>query len=144
MVKKAIILLVIAVVGFAFGRYSVQSKEITKTVENKVDTKTDIDKNTHKETTITKKPNGEEVTVVVEDTKTDISRTKESSTSSTAQVTVPARKTINISVLAANDYKNPFKPIYGISFQKEFLGPITLGVWGLANSTIGLSIGLNF
>ena len=35
-------------------------------------------------------------------------------------------------------------PLYGISANKEFIGPITIGAFGLTNGTIGLSIGVNF
>jgi hypothetical protein len=34
--------------------------------------------------------------------------------------------------------------MYGISVHREFIGPITLGAFGLTNGTVGLSIGVNF
>lgn len=36
------------------------------------------------------------------------------------------------------------KPIYGIQIDKQFIGPIRLGAFGLDNGTIGVAIGFNF
>lgn len=53
--------------------------------------------------------------------------------------------TINVSGLVANDFsKGLLVPVYGISVSKEFLGPITVGAFGLTSGTIGLSVGINF
>ena len=62
------------------------------------------------------------------------------------QTTTPAKtQTLNLSVLAAvNPVNRDFAPVYGASLTKEFIGPVTIGAFGLTNGTLGVSIGLNF
>lgn len=36
------------------------------------------------------------------------------------------------------------EPIYKVEVAKDILGPLNVGVWGLSNGTIGLSIGFSF
>lgn len=57
---------------------------------------------------------------------------------------VAAKPTINLSALVANDFTAIPKPLYGLSISKEFLGPITVGAFGLTNGVVGLSLGYNF
>ena len=33
---------------------------------------------------------------------------------------------------------------YGLSVQRDVLGPFTIGIWGLTNSNFGASVGLRF
>ena len=130
---------------FAAGRYSVQSPTI-KTKES-IDVNTDIKKakDTHKVTTIIKDPKtGEEITTITEDTKENTDKTKESVTKIDQTITPPKTGTVNISALGAMDFGGTFKPAYGVSVSKEFIGPITVGAFGLTNGVIGLSLGLNF
>lgn len=35
-------------------------------------------------------------------------------------------------------------PIYKVEVSKDILGPVAVGVWGLSNGTVGLSIGFSF
>ena len=51
---------------------------------------------------------------------------------------------MNISALVGVDLPNSLKPLYGASFTKQFLGPISIGAWGLTNGTLGVSVGINF
>lgn len=52
---------------------------------------------------------------------------------------------INVSGLVGNDLsKRGVLPIYGVSINKEIIGPITIGAFGLTSGVIGLSVGLNF
>lgn len=63
----------------------------------------------------------------------------------TKQTLVAKSSTINVSALAANDFsRGLISPTYGISISKEIVGPITIGLFGLTNSTVGLSLGINF
>ena len=74
----------------------------------------------------------------------EITDTDTTSKSTSTTVTVIPPKT-NISVLVANDFSQSVaKPIYGLSVTREVLGPVTVGVFGFTNSTIGVSIGYNF
>lgn len=139
--KVLLTLVCIILLSFAIGRYTAT---IGKSVDTKSSTQIDETKNTETHTTITqtKDPNGQVKTVTTIDsntsTKIDEDKTKESHTQ------VSAQSKINVSALVGNDFNNPFLPIYGVSASKEFLGPITVGAWGLTNGTIGLSLGLNF
>ena len=81
----------------------------------------------------TKKPGGETKTVVTEEIN-----------SNTKTITKPPPK-LNVSALAGIDTATSLlKPIYGISISKEFMGPITVGAYGLTNGVVGLSVGVNF
>ncbi len=52
---------------------------------------------------------------------------------------------VTISGLVATDLSQSIpKPIYGAHVSKEFIGPISIGAFGLTNGIIGLSIGLSF
>ncbi len=108
----------------------------TKTVEvTKEVVKTDIQTVVH---TVTQ-PNG-----VVDTTTTTTDHSQRTETSKNTQI-ILAKPKINISGLVANDFNDRlFKPVYGVSVSKEFLGPITIGMFGLSNSTIGVSLGVSF
>lgn len=63
----------------------------------------------------------------------------------TKQTLVAKSSTINVSALVANDFsRGLISPTYGVSISKEIVGPITVGLFGLTNSTVGLSLGINF
>lgn len=140
--KYKITCVILAILAaFAFGRYTVKPT-IVKDTEVTTDTKKE--KDTHKETTVVvvEAPNGEKktVTTVVEDTTTNTHQTKDSETHEVS--TPPKVNTLNLSALAGLDMD--YKPVYGISITKNVLGPITVGVFGLTNRTIGVSAGLSF
>lgn len=148
--RNVYILLGSVVLAFSIGRYSVRSPEVHDIKSIQTDTKKDENRDTHRDTTITtiKTPDGTVKTVktITEisdiETKTDTNQTRLSSHDSIP----PKTGTINISGLVGNDFSKSWSltPIYGISVTKEFLGPVTLGGYGLTNGIIGLSIGLNF
>lgn len=133
--------------AFGIGRYTAQigSAPATKTVADvKVDTVTDSDQQKHEVETITKKPDGEVTTVITEDTNTVATQNQESVSHTETTVTPPKINTMNISALVGVDLPNSLKPLYGASFTKQFLGPISIGAWGLTNGTLGVSVGINF
>lgn len=132
-VKAVITAIALAVVIFFAGRYSVDTSPESSTVEEINKTK-----DTKKETTIVERPDGSKETHIVEETRTDTNKSRES-----VSKPVDYKNKFNISLLASYDFKE-FKPIYGISANKEVLGPLTLGVFGLTNGTVGLSVGMNF
>lgn len=141
-IKTKIIMSVVALlVAFSFGRYSAPTVPDVKT-----DIKTNTDKQTNTETkkttTITEDPKGNKVTTINEDTTTQTKKNTDTQLDQT--VTAPKKSIINISALAGLDTGRGFIPTYGISANKELIGPITVGAFGLTNGTIGLSIGLNF
>ncbi len=110
------------VVGAAIGYYAMPRKEVIKTVEKQVD----------RVVTVIKRPDG-----TVEKVITD--KSKIITEDSTKQNI--GRSKVNLSALVGTDFTSP---AYGLHVSKEFLGPITLGAWGLTNKTVGLSVGLNF
>jgi hypothetical protein len=146
--KYGILILALAT-AFATGRFLTPTKvvETTKIVE--VQKKTvDTDRDKHKETvTVTKKGKDgseETTTKTVEETVTK-QKVKDDINKNTEVIKIVTRgRGPTVSLLAGFDYTSPGKPFYGASVIQPVFGPITLGVWGLTNSTVGLSIGLEF
>lgn len=134
---KIIVCFTALIVAFALGRYS-------KTVDTTSQTTTQVekaqDKEEHTVTQTVKKVDGTVVTTITDDTSTKTNQI----TNQTKDSTAKANSTLNISALVANDFKNPFQLVYGVSITKQLLGPITVGAFGLTNQTIGVSIGVNF
>jgi len=142
---KVIISILVLAAVFAAGRYSVSSIDTKSKEVVKTDTQKDTTQDTKKTTTIEKTPDGKEITTIQEETvinaHTSIDKTDQSSTSTVSN----ARKTLNVSGLASLDLSSrSVMPVYGASVSKEILGPVTLGVFGLTNGVIGVSIGLDF
>lgn len=127
---------ILLLASFAIGRFTANSGVNTDTKDSKV-----IDTDSHVTTTIveTKKPDGEtqKTTVIKRDTDTIITDKKETQTETTK------KPLMNVSVLAGLDYKTRL-PAYGATVSKEFIGPITLGVFGLTNGVVGITVGLDF
>lgn len=144
--KTLVISVVVALLlGLGIGRYSNrQAPNVTTNIDKTkvTDVKTDI--NTHKVTTVTETPKGDKVTTITEDTKAETKRDTTSDTKVAQSVVAPKSSIINISGLVALDTSRGFVPVYGISANKELIGPVTVGAFGLTNGVIGLSIGINF
>lgn len=139
---KIVVLVVAATVsGFALGRYSSTNREKENTVIT--DTSKNTETDTTKNTTIEKRPDGSEVTKIIEETTTKTEERKQQEKKMEELITA-ARRSVNISGLLGYDLSAKPLPIYGASFSKEFIGPITLGAWGLTNGSLGISIGVNF
>lgn len=153
--KKSVGLLVVFLVGLAVGRFTLPSKvvvkEVVKTeikeVEKKVTTT-----NTNKVIliTTTKKPDG---TVIVTQQIVDKSSiiTKDNTSTDTKSVSNKettkeyAKNQYSLRVMAGKDLTNFSSPlVYGAAFDRQFLGPITIGVFGFTNRVAGVSLGLNF
>ena len=138
------------VVAFAFGRWSAPEKIKIQTVE--VEKKTD-DKTAavddHKITTITEtdKPDGTKTkTTVIADQKS--TNTTDKSTDDTTKTMSKeidkSTSKVTISMLAGTNITSPTSLMYGASITKPILGPITVGIFGFQNGTIGTSVGLTF
>jgi hypothetical protein len=132
--------IVLAALSYALGRYTGRSPTIQ--------TQTKIDEtektHTHQQETITevKKPDGTDTTVTTITTVKD--ETNKTDTDVTTKI-IPQKPKLNVSLLAATSVHDPLTaPTYGLSVSKEFLGPVTLGVFGLTNGMIGVSVGMNF
>lgn len=137
---------VIVLVAFASGRYSVPTKPDVHTIENQqVDVDKQTNMNDHKVTTTTQDcTTGKKVTTITEDISSQTKKDTDIKTELDQTVTQPKRSLINISALASLDTTNGFKPAYGISANKELLGPLTVGAFGLTNGVLGVSVGVNF
>lgn len=71
--------------------------------------------------------------------------TIDSATKTDKVQTIARANKSNLSILAGSDFtQSQIKPLYGLSFSKEVIGPVTLGVFALTNSTVGVSIGYSF
>lgn len=140
--SKIIIVCAPLILAFALGRYTAPSVP-NSTIDTKTETNKKTDTDTHKVTVITKDPKtGSETTTITEDTKTNTKTNTDTQIDKT--VTAPKTSVINISALAGLDTGRGFVPTYGISANKELIGPITVGAFGLTNGTIGVSLGINF
>jgi len=147
MISNKIILLlalILALTFFALGRYtSTQAKTVTQT-QTKVDETTHDTVKTHETVTEKKSKDGTDTIVTVIDTAAQANTKIDLDTQSKSIITKASPRT-NISALAATSIHNPFgPPQYGLSVNREVLGPITIGAFGLTGGTFGISIGLNF
>ena len=157
--KVKVIIGVIAVVtAYAFGRWSAPEKivEVTKTVEVERKDSTvqkESDRNRRKETTKTEvtRPDGtvEKTENTVETTDTHSETDKRNTTDTTKntetlkEVTVGSAK-VTIGALGAARFSGSSPVTYGLFVSRPILGPITVGVFGLADGTIGGMLGLTF
>lgn len=132
--------------AFAIGRYSVQSPAVKKTTETSTDKSKDQERDTHKQTTtiVEDGPSCKKTTTTVtEDTSTKKHVDDRSDVKTDVTITPSKRDTLNVSALVGLDIRQK-SATYGVSVNKEIIGPITMGAFGLTNGTIGVSIGLNF
>jgi len=156
--KKLIGVGILVLVAYAFGRYSVPErveikKEIVTVEVEKKETHKDqsVDQNKKKTEIELTRPDGTKYKKVITQTdkKTDtqidqtVEREKEQTQRESTVIENPRR--LNLSVLAGPNFTNFKEPlVYGGHVSRPFLGPITLGIWGLSNGTGGASIGLQF
>lgn len=155
--KKIAAVLVYTLVIFAVGRYtaSVKIKESSseaKKTDTTITKNVDLTKNTHTETTQTERvlPDGTKETtikIVKDDSlgkSIDTHADKKSTDTKAEDKTIErGQDKVNISLLGGYDFTNT-KTVYGMSVVKPILGPISCGLWGLNNATVGASIGLSF
>jgi hypothetical protein len=87
----------------------------------------------------TKKPDGSSTTTEIIDDKS------QTETDAITKTPVASRQKTNISAIVSEDIRHlNSTPAYGLSFTREFIGPVTLGAFGLTNGTVGISLGVNF
>lgn len=158
---------VVAVTAFAFGRFSAPTtvKETSKTTSvatTQKDTNEDVkqnqdqNKNVVRETDEVVHPDGtrETRTKVTENTETVRSRETNRQDHETGTTTVQQETSkevstqsgkLSLAVLAGvklNDFTSG--PKYGGYVSRNFLGPITIGIWGFNDLSAGVSVGLSF
>lgn len=146
--QKYVIAGTLVTISFVVGRFSAQKPEIKTAISAQTTTKQGRVKDTHIKTTVTivKTPDGTVKTIKIIDQVEDI-KTDTTSSKIINKITdvIPSKiNVLNVSALIANDFsRGIFVPTYGISVNKEILGPITVGAFGLTNGVVGASIGLN-
>lgn len=124
-------------ISFAVGRYT------NRGVGSTTDTTTDKQaaQDTKKITVVITAPDGKKTTTTTTEIDTHVS----TDTKKTVDVVQKPKLPItNFSVLAGDQFNSPFKPVYGVSITREVAGPVTAGVFVLSNSTVGVSLGVNF
>ena len=137
--KEALGGVIIIVIAFYCGRHS--APERTKIEIKTVEVEKVVTKAEHKTIKIKQNTDGSKETVIVVDTNT-AEQSKGRSTTEQKEVVSRGKRT-NVSILAGTTV--PLTgPHYGISVQKELIGPFTFGIWGLTNSNVGISLGLSF
>lgn len=153
---KALLAVLALVTSYGFGRWSAPEKIHTeiKTVEvEKKTNDTDTNRDKHQKTTVTEtdSPDGTKTktTVTTVDTDTDRKTRSTDDTSKTSDtvkdVTYASAKTTLAALVGASLSLSGTDPlVYGGIVSKPILGPITVGIWGLSNSTGGLAVGLTF
>lgn len=141
---KIIIGLVLLSAAFVAGRQSIQATQDVKTNTTQDNEHIAEVVQVHTVTTTTREPNGAEETTVTSDTTAKV-KVKDTETSTTKEVDAPKTKGINASVMVATDLHNLSSPlVYGVAVNKQVLGPFTIGVFGLTNSTVGVTVGVSF
>lgn len=141
--RNIIIVIILLISSFAYGRYSAPTKVEMKVVTvEKVVTQQVV----HTVTKIIDKPDGTKETTITQDKDTEIR--KDTSKDKQSQIIV-AHTDVNVSLLVGAQ-PHLFQGasigpvVYGVSTSKSLLGPISIGAWALSDYTAGLSLGLNF
>lgn len=146
--NKLFILYAICVLAaFAAGRYSVQAPEVHTLAAINEEIKQDANKDTQTHQTIVsvKTPDGTTKTTTTIDTTTKdkVDTAIATTTKVDHTVTPPKIETLNVSFMAGVDFSRQ-ATVYGASVNKQLLGPITIGLFGLTNGTVGGSVGFQF
>lgn len=125
----ALIFLSAIAVSYSVGRYLQPEKVVVKEVEViKRDVKTVVK-------TI-KQPDG---TIIRERTTEDKTQTNKSNET----VVTNQGSKVRINAIAGWSFEHK-KEIYGLMVQKDILGPISVGVFGMSDKTIGVTVGISF
>lgn len=144
---KILIVALALLTSFALGRYSVSNPHTITSSQKSADTKVTDDKDTHTQTKIveSKAPDGTSTkTTIIDTVVTDKKDFNKQVTSSSQTEIIPQKTgTLNLSIMAGYDYQHD-QTVYGGIVTKEFLGPVTMGLFGLTNGVVGATIGLNF
>lgn len=129
-------LIFICVGAFYLGRETARAPASAAVISNQFENVA-----THEviKTVVSKAPDGSPVTTVTKDIVINDSKRDQTVSVSTAA----DRPKVNVSALVSYDFSGSH-PIYGVSANKEFIGHMTIGAFGLTNGTAGLSVGWNF
>ncbi len=127
------------VAGGAVGAYLTPTD--TKTKEN---AQTMTDKKTtkkQKKKKVTEKPDGTKIT---EETVTESTGETETVKTETREKIETKGPKTSVQVLAGFDLHKTPTPVYGVAAQRELIGPVSIGAFGLTNGTVGVTLGVSF
>lgn len=129
-------LLVVFVVGYSVGRYAAPAKIQEKIVEKEVEKK---DNNIRTVTVVVEKPDGTKTSTTTQDDKsTDVVNDSKSDSASVANL--PDWK---VSGGLGYNFKE-ISSVYMVGVERRIIGSIALGVFGVTDGTIGLSVSVGF
>jgi hypothetical protein len=137
----SLVILGVALLAYASGRYLAPSKVVTKvvTVTKEVTVKDDNVKTVVQETD---EPNG---TVEKTTTTVDLStETTKDATSVVAQQTKTTEKPQWIIGAQLIPQQGTFGPVYGVEAQRRILGPVFAGAFANTDSKVGLAVSVEF
>lgn len=136
-IQEAIVL-ALMVCSFAFG-YLAHRSAAPVEVKDQI---TEVKDNHTVVTTVTSKQANGDIKVI----KTIDSATKLKETDKKDTVAPASSPKWNVSAMAGYDFTKPkdLVPIYGVSVNRQVLGPFTIGAYGMTDGIIGLSIGASF
>lgn len=154
-IRGAVVLLIVAAIGFALGRYftPVQIKEVEKIKVVEVEkVRTDIREDRDVTTVVTQKPDGTTITETKDTTTvtTTVDSEKDSvATSDTLKVTTYKRPSWKFTGLAGLDLRRDnfdfsYNIVYGGMIERRIFGPVFIGGFGVSNGTFGLSLSFEF
>lgn len=135
--KEALGGIVIIVVAFYCGRYS--APERIKTETKIVEVEKEVIKTEYKTVRIKENKDGSKETIIVSESN---SQEKAKQKSSEEKKEILKNGSTYVSLLFGASTVPHLN--YGLSVQRDVLGPFTIGVWGLTNANFGASIGLRF
>lgn len=139
--KTGLVLVIAAVVGYAFGRY-VQPARIeirTETVTKEVETKHNNIVTT--EHTV-KQPDGTIITdTEIKDTSFETKKETQDVKSDTVVQNAKPQWKVN---LMSNFQAGPLSYLYGASVERRILGPVFVGAFGNVDQKYGVTVGIEF
>ncbi len=156
--NKVIATVVAALFFFALGRWSAPEKikieKETITIEaERLDNKTHVRIDENRNITIVEitKPDGTKIkkkTIIIDknsDTRDEASKDTTVTTLTKETKTITKGSKVTISALGGLHLTNIKGPVvYGGHISRPILGPVTVGIFGLSNGIVGMSIGLQF
>lgn len=139
---KVLLVVGVAVAGYAFGRYAQPAKVEIKT-ETVIKEVTVEKKNVVTEIKEIKHPDGttETNTKITDLTNTINKNTSDSKSESTTTYSRPQWK---VQALLSPQMSPVFGPIYGLDVERRILGPISVGAWGNVDKKFGISASIEF
>lgn len=142
---KLLLLSIALLLAFAAGRWLVPQKvKVITKVQTVVQTVVKHDTHVRTVTIVTQKPDGTKITktTVTHDSSTETG-VKVEHKKDHKKVVSTSQPQYEIAAIAGYDFHTSHK-VYGAMVSKQVLGPVNLGVWGLSNSEIGISVGVRF